>query len=324
MKFIFTERPTFNGYAELINDSAFNLLKYLNEGDVQCWCVSPPYFSIFDYGLGPNQIGFEKTIEEYIYNLQIIAERMLKATSDDGNLFFIIKDSTNGSGGTGGDFKDLKKCPGARIKEIPRKAQLLLPERLRIAFSDVGWVPRSKVIYNKSDSRRGSLDRVSYSFEEILLFSKSSNHYWNRESVLTEFANKTLSQIGANYSGQSRFDDYENPSNIKRNIIKSMSKRPGALLKAVWDISSGSQPIIELDGKRIKAKASFPLLLAEIIVNIGSAPGSLIADCFFGFGTTALAAIKWGRRAFGLELHEETFRAGQKRLRDFEAQNGIL
>ena len=57
----------------------------------------------------------------------------------------------------------------------------------------------------------------------------------------------------------------------------------------------------------------FPERLAEAVIGAFSAPGELVLDPFAGFGTTAIVALRMGRRAIAVELLPE--RAGYVRRR---------
>jgi DNA modification methylase len=319
-RFIFTEKPRdpYKAEYEVLVGQAYDRLMDLRDSDKKARCIitSPPYYRKFDYGV-KGQAGLEDSLDDYLAGQVLIAAALLDVATPDANLFFVIQDSANGSGGPGGDFKNGSIVPlrGPRESGWPRKAQLLIPERLRIAFSAVGWIPRGKIIWDKKDSRRGSHDKVSYSFEEVLIFSASPDHYWNRDAVLTPFHDSTIPRVkrGFNYSYQ---DSYGRKQAFQTPGLEAMQKREGAFLRGVLEINPGSQPKVMLDGRLIKGIACFPLILAEICINLGSAPGDLILDPFSGMGTTILAAVKWGRKAIGFELNPEFARASIQRIRN--------
>lgn len=52
-------------------------------------------------------------------------------------------------------------------------------------------------------------------------------------------------------------------------------------------------------------EAQFPMELAQRVIRLLSAKDDMVLDCFVGSGTTALAAIREGRRFIGLELIPE-------------------
>jgi len=60
--------------------------------------------------------------------------------------------------------------------------------------------------------------------------------------------------------------------------------------------------------------APFPLRLAERLIKLYSWPGDLVCDPFMGWGTTALACERLGRRWIGAELSPEYVAMAQKRI----------
>jgi DNA modification methylase len=192
----------------------------------------------------------------------------------------------------------------------------------------VGWVPILNIIWDKRDPRRAAKDRPSYSYEHILLFAKSPDHFWNREGVLKPFSQSSLKQLQEPYTGQARSDytntNQENPSDTKRRIIKAMQQRRGAYLTAVWHIPSGNQPVVTVDGEEVRGIASFPELLAEICIRLGSERGDIVADPYCGMGTTAKMALKLGRQFRGVELNPLYYKATLERTKDLRWKQQIL
>jgi len=322
--FIFTKEPPLKkGEWRTFYGDALKVVRGFADASMDCWITSPPYFNQFSYG-SPHQVGLEETVDQYIDYMQQLAQEMLRASKPTANLFWVIRDTFNGSGGLGGDYSGVinikERAPRPPLqKGVQLKSQLLIPERTRIAFHDVGWVPTLSVIWDKKDARRGSHDRPSYSYEHVLIFAASPTHYWNRDAVLTPFSGATRPQLKKKYSGQGMIDygdrGLENPSDAKRRMIEAMRDRPGAYLKSVWSINSGSQPSVIVNGEVIRAFTAFPELLAEICVNIGSKPNSTIVDPFCGFGTTLVAARRWGRNSIGIDINVDYLRATETRLR---------
>lgn len=325
-RFIFTSLPPVDVEPtwQIATMPALAWLASLQGPRIRCWVTSPPYYNQVDYS-HPDQYGLETTVDEYISNQRAVAAEMLRLSTPDANLFWVVRDSYNGSGGAGGDYRNGDgsyrfTCRGAQIADYPKKAQLLIPERTRIAFQEVGWVPILSIIWDKQDSRRGAPDRLSYSFEQVLVFSASPQHYWDREAVLQEYSPASLDQLKKKYEGQGDTDyasfGQEDPSDTKRRMCAAMAKREGALLRSVWQISSGSQPKIDVEGQEVRAVAAMPVLLAEICVNLGSEPGDIVGDPYTGFGTTAIAALQWGRNFVGCELNPLFAKAAAKRIED--------
>lgn len=67
--------------------------------------------------------------------------------------------------------------------------------------------------------------------------------------------------------------------------------------RAVWFISS-----VRANDDH---EAKFPLELPRRLIRLFTKPEDIVLDCFIGSGTTAVAAIKAGRRYIGIEIQEQ-------------------
>jgi DNA modification methylase len=85
---------------ELIFDDAKNALDNISKSSVHSIITSPPFFQLRDYGYS-NQIGLEKTPQEYIDSLRNIFASCKNVLRDDGTLWINIGDSYSSSNGSG-------------------------------------------------------------------------------------------------------------------------------------------------------------------------------------------------------------------------------
>ena len=67
-----------------------------------------------------------------------------------------------------------------------------------------------------------------------------------------------------------------------------------------------------------------PLELLEIFIKNSSNPGDIILDPFGGSMSTALAAIKTGRKAISFEIDEKYYNLGKERLDNFDPNNIVI
>lgn len=67
-----------------------------------------------------------------------------------------------------------------------------------------------------------------------------------------------------------------------------------------------------------------PLELLEIFIKNSSNPGDIILDPFGGSMSTALAAIKTGRKAISFEIDEEYYNLGKERLDNFDPNDIVI
>jgi site-specific DNA-methyltransferase (adenine-specific) len=120
-----------------------------------------------DYGY-KNQVGLEKTPEEFVDKLVDIFSSCKRVLRQDGTLWINIGDTyadTNGSTYKKGDL-------------------LGVPWMLANALRKDGWYLRSDIIWHKPNPiPSGSLNRPLSSHEYIFLLSKSSNYYYDAEAI---------------------------------------------------------------------------------------------------------------------------------------------
>ena len=73
--------------------------------------------------------------------------------------------------------------------------------------------------------------------------------------------------------------------------------------------------------KNPKHPAQKPVQLLEHIIEIASNKNALVFDPFMGVASTAIAALKTGRRFCGCEIIKEYYQAGVDRVKKFIVEN---
>lgn len=76
--------------------------------------------------------------------------------------------------------------------------------------------------------------------------------------------------------------------------------------RAVWNI-----PSVRANDDH---EAKFPVALIDRVIRLLTSPGELVLDCFMGSGTTAIAAIRSGRKFIGTELHSKYVELARDRI----------
>jgi site-specific DNA-methyltransferase (adenine-specific) len=66
--------------------------------------------------------------------------------------------------------------------------------------------------------------------------------------------------------------------------------------------------------RRFGHNAVMPIKLAEKVIKYWTRPGEVVLDPFAGIGTTLYAAMKWSRKAWGIEISEQYCEIIRKRL----------
>ena len=82
---------------KIINGDALDCLRQLPDESVHCCITSPPYFRLRNYN-NPQQLGMERTPEEYVEKMVEVFREVRRVLRKDGTLFLNIGDSYTGSG----------------------------------------------------------------------------------------------------------------------------------------------------------------------------------------------------------------------------------
>ena len=248
-----------------------------------------------DYG-SPNQIGLEKTPEEYISKLTDVFREAYRVLKTDGTLWIVIADS----------YKS-KNLVG-------------IPWMLAFALRDDGWYLRDDIIWAKPNPMPESVrDRCTKSYEHILMLSKSPRYYFDEEAISEPTADSTVKRLSQNIedqSGSSRAYGKTNgpmkacppryggkkytaaPDTFSRTKSGNMyDYRPRRNKRNVWTVST----------KPYKGAhfATFPPDLIEPCILAGSHEGGIVLDPFVGSGTTAAVAKKNHRDYIGIEINPD-------------------
>ena len=72
---------------------------------------------------------------------------------------------------------------------------------------------------------------------------------------------------------------------------------------------------INTKGSSEKHYAQYPIALCEPIIKAACSPDGLVLDPFLGSGSTAIAALKLGRKFIGIELSAEYVTMAGDRVR---------
>lgn len=249
-------------------------LKALDEQSVSALVTSPPYFWQRDYNV-EGQIGHEATIGAYVENLVTAFDHARVALRDDGLLFLNIGDT----------YYNAKGKPHGRDKK--HAARMLARQTLRAVDGPGLGLPRKSLI--------GLPWRVALAMQQRGWTLRASI-IWHRPNALGEPTS------------------HDRPWRTTENIFM-FSKGPKYYFNReglngeedVWTISARPKnPYAHC--------APFPEELVRRCLDCGCPEGGVVCDPFLGSGTTALAALKSGRSAIGIELNASFAEQAEKRI----------
>ena len=131
----------------LIGD-VIECLDKIPEKSISVIVTSPPYWQQRDYGV-EDQIGQEKTPEEYIQKMVDVGDKLKEVLADDGSYFLNMGDKYVGKG----------------LEMIPFKVATEMQKR--------GWLLRNVIIWFKFNHMPSSIkDRLANTWEPVYFFVK--------------------------------------------------------------------------------------------------------------------------------------------------------
>jgi DNA modification methylase len=318
---------------------------------VDCCVTSPPYFALRNYG-HDDQIGLEKTPEEYVEMMVRVFSEVRRVLKPHGTLWLNLGDSYCSSGGDifsgfneryhgngiDGKQNDIAKSAKAvgsenRITGLAPKNLLGIPWRVAFALQASGWILRQDIIWHKPNPMPESVtDLCTKSHEYIFLLSKSQKYFYDHEAIKTPMVDASLDRLNQNIDSQ---QGSMTPSKGNGAMKAVGDSRKGYSHRGTGDKKlAGHSGVFDINGNIIGggfankksvwtvttkpfAEAHFATFPEDLIVDCikaGCPEGGVVLDPFMGAGTTAVVSRKLSRNFIGLELNADYVIMANKRL----------
>ena len=278
-------------------------LKQFDEQARTC-VTSPPYYGLRDYGGEENQIGQEKTPEEFIDQLVSVFKEVRNVLTDDGTLWINLGDSyynyrpgkaqsypKQSVSKTNQDLPTQCNKRGNKLEGLKEKDLIGIPWMFAFAMRSDGWYLRQDIIWHKPNPMPESVkDRCTKSHEYIFLLSKNKKYYYDNEAI----KEPVKQDWGTRNRTNGKYHNSGSGLSPHSGLTKSYDRKNK---RDVWSITN----------KPYKGShfAVFPPDLITPCILAGSEKGDIVLDPFMGSGTTAMVAKQLGRDYIGCELHEE-------------------
>lgn len=159
-------------------------------------------------------------------------------------------------------------------------------------FADLDLRMRNRIIWHFEHGLHCSR-RFSGRYEVVMWFTKSDSYLFDLDAV----------RVPQKYPGKKHFKG----DKAGQYSCNPRGKNPAD----IWTIPNVKHNHVE----KTAHPCQFPVELIERFVLSMTKPKSLIVDPFMGVGTTAIAAVRHGRRAAGAELVDEYDNIAMERLR---------
>lgn len=296
----------------IIQGNSLTELYKLPSETVDCCVTSPPYYQLRDYGCD-EQIGLEKTVDEYIEKLVVVFREVRRILKSDGTLWVNIADSYAGSGKGAANYPDNAKkykqgtnegmlgchIPPTRADGCKPKDLLGIPWELAFALRADGWYLRQEIIWHKPNCMPESVkDRCTKAHETIFLFSKSKHYYFDWEAIQEPCVGFDKSSPRGS-KGTFQPNAGRRKSNDKQKVTHGNIDNERGLRRkrSVWTVAT--------NGGAVNHYATFPQRLIEPCILAGSREGGIVLDPFAGSGTTGAVAKAYGRDYILIEISKK-------------------
>lgn len=328
-------------------------LRSLPDESVHCVVTSPPYWGLRDYGV-PGQIGLEPTHIEYVERMVEVFREVRRVLRRDGTLWLNLGDAFAGSWGAqsregysdgssrlaegsivrtlsarqlSADTSGSKRTPGLKPKDL-----IGLPWHVAFALQADGWWLRSDIVWHKPNPMPESVtDRPTKAHEYVFLMSKNARYYYDADAIRENLSPASVARFSQDVESQngSLRAHAGGKTNGPMRAVARVDKQRGhgrrhAGFNDRWDGMSKDEQAAGGRNKRSvwtiatvgfpDAHFVFPPALVEPCILAGCPEGGVVLDPFSGAGTTAMVALRHGRRAIGLELNAEYVELARRRI----------
>jgi len=317
---------------KIYHGDALEILKTFPDEYVDCVMTSPPYWMLRDYGI-QGQLGLEPTFQEYTQKLCDIFHEIKRVLKKTGSCWVNLGDSYSQSGGAGSQYGKhrietlgMKKYGGHKVKGLPPKCLCLIPYRFAIEMTNRGWILRNVIIWKKNNCMPSSAaDRFTVDFEPIFFFVKSERYYF--EQQFEPHLTKENRPDGIVRNRIYRYDSKFNNNPEAYNSPRARTKRKGYDAEEHFYNPQGrnKRTTWEINTKAFQEAhfSVYPEKLCKIPIKSCSPENGIILDPFMGAGTTALVALKLGRKFIGIELNRDYIKIANKRIKGWLNQKRV-
>lgn len=271
-------------------------LSDIEDESVDCAQESGPYFRQKDYSRGefdPNQIGLEKTVDEFIEKQVEIHRGVYRKLKTTGSLFVVIADSYD------------------------KGVDCMVVEKFIIKMVESGWKFIQKWYWVKDNPKpQSNIKRLLPNYEYCLHFVKDVKAYRWREFINWKEGEFKL-RSGSNQLG------LKNESSKRNCILEKPIERFRSFLS-----EQHVSGVLEANGFRWKElaeidpayrhQAPYPSVIPLLPMLLTTKIGDTVLDIYNGTATTTAVALQLGRKAIGYDIDKVNHAFSAKRLQMVE------
>ncbi len=308
-----------------VGDALETLSSFVGDS-VDCIVTSPAYFGLRIYGEDERELGAEASLDEYVLNLRNVADELKRVLKPEGVFWLNLSDCYANSNKQGARQPSSKstligmrnerppthrpenhKVQGRRVSEYRTKDLIPVGWSVATALQRDGWYLRAPVIWHKPNAMPSSArDRPGLDYEYVFMFTREPRNYFDMDAVKqpAEWA-RWGKQSVPKYAGTKTGTGWMKEKSKEELQALGAGKKN---LRSVWSIPTSNYPGAH--------SATFPAALPERCIAASCPEGGVVLDPFLGSGTTAMQAVKMGRRVAGIDLYEHNVRQAINRIEE--------
>lgn len=263
MKRILSNDWAFNDLVDVvIHADSLDVMKSMKSNSIQLIVTSPPYANKRKADYG----GIDP--ECYLDWFKPYATEMFRVLKPNGTFVLNIKES---------------------VVNCQRHTYVI---ELILMLKEMGWLWTEEFMWHKKNCFPGKWpNRFRDSFERCLQFNKNKSFLMNQESVMVPTGNWKNSRLKS-----LKPKDYKRSSGKSNNLTRIVENWKNR------DLVYPSNVIhIATECANVNHSAPFPVELPLWFIKLFSNKEDTVLDPFLGSGTTAIAALREGRKFIGVE-----------------------
>lgn len=252
---------------------------------------SPAYRGMRKYGDDPNELGSEKTKEEYVEKLVKHFKECHRLLKDDGSLFVNINEGVQE-----------KVNEGVIEKGYEGSVHLFVVELLKTGL----FVLNDELIWTKTNPVYTAGNRFVRSHEFVFHFVKSSNKGFKYNTGIYPFIRdkKGMCVYGAD--------------KLHPKILSYFELRENTFFTNVAN-TGGLRKLCKSQGLPMDHTATFPLSVPALLILLTTDEGDTVMDIFSGTSVVGEACVMLGRNYIGFEKYAQYVKATEVRINNMAA-----
>jgi site-specific DNA-methyltransferase (adenine-specific) len=264
---------TENSY-KIINKSSHDLSD-LEDESVQMVFTSPPYWGKRTYSNDKNELGSEKSSEEYVQRMVNHLYACHRVLKDDGSLFLNLGDTQRNN----------------VLQSIPHRVMLGLVNK--------GFMLVNTIVWKKKNNMPSMKQLLTPSYEFIFHMVKSKDFYYQEVLMPLQNNKPASAHVVTKRNDRNNFSDY---AQVMISGLKNGKKIEDYWTRDIVTTATANQAAVK-KYKGVDHPAPFPTEITILPIFQTTKPGDVVLDLFSGSGSTGATALLLGRKTIAYELN---------------------